>query len=95
MATSSAQGSFEAGASTSLLLVVRITPTTRNQRIWSKLDLCEMSDGSQRARCKACGSFLNAQYNTTLKNHLEKHCKLLKSTPAQDQYQLSHNGAGV
>ena len=54
-----------------------------------------MLNGSQRTRCKACGSFLNAQSNTTLKNHLEKHCKSLRSKPGQDQSQLSHDGADL
>ena len=90
MASSSVQDSFKTGASSSELSVVRIIPTTRKQKIWSKLDLCEISNGLQMARCEGCSAFLTAQSNSTLKSHLKKHCNSLKN--GMDQGQSSAGG---
>ena len=92
MASSSAQDSCEIGASSNELSVVNILPCSRNPSIWSNFDLCEMSNGSQRAKCKGCGSFYSSQSNSTLKSHLQKHCKSVKNTPGSSQSQMSKEG---
>ncbi|KAD6118952.1 hypothetical protein E3N88_10223 [Mikania micrantha] len=52
-------------------------------------DLCEMSNGVDKARCKGCGTFLKPKSNSTLRSHLMKHCVVVKNNPANDQAQMS------
>ncbi|KAK1419827.1 hypothetical protein QVD17_29191 [Tagetes erecta] len=72
--------------------VVKILATTREKELWSKFDLCEMSNGEQKARCKACGGFLKANSNTTLRSHIARYCKTLKGVPAQGQTTIGSDG---
>ena len=58
------------------ITVVRVVPTNRNPEIWQWFDLCEMSEGENKARCKLCGRLFKPGANTTLKYHVEKYCKL-------------------
>ncbi|KAL8225501.1 hypothetical protein R6Q57_018058 [Mikania cordata] len=46
--------------------VVRVLTHSRNMEIWCNWDLVEMSDGSQKARCKFCGMLLAKESNTKL-----------------------------
>ena len=39
--------------------VVGTLSHSRNMDVWCNWDLVEMSDGSQKAQCKHCGSLLN------------------------------------
>ncbi|KAI3687873.1 hypothetical protein L1987_81576 [Smallanthus sonchifolius] len=64
-------GSSSYGVSSNEVSVVKIIPTTRNPAIWSNYDLCELSNGLERARCKKCGGFFKKESNSTLKTHLE------------------------
>ncbi|KAL8226585.1 hypothetical protein R6Q57_016417 [Mikania cordata] len=74
----SAQSSVGVGASTSTEpTVVRIKTTTRNKEIFQHFNLCEMSNGVDKARCKGCGTFLKPESNSTLRSHLTKHCVAL------------------
>ncbi|KAK1413168.1 hypothetical protein QVD17_34938 [Tagetes erecta] len=72
--------------------VVKILSTTREKELWSKFDLCEMSNGEQKARCKACSGFLKANSNTTLRSHIARYCKTLKGVPAQGQTTIGGDG---
>ncbi|KAK1414538.1 hypothetical protein QVD17_30284 [Tagetes erecta] len=72
--------------------VVKIIATTREKELWSKFDLCEMSNGEQKARCKACGGFLKANSNMTLRSHIGRYCKTLKGVPAQGQTTIGSDG---
>ena len=86
----SAHSSVGVGASTSNEpTVVRIKTTTRNKELFQHFDLCEMSNGVDKARCKGCGTFLKPESNSTLRSHLTKHCVVVKNNPANDQAQMS------
>ncbi|KAD1137716.1 hypothetical protein E3N88_43226 [Mikania micrantha] len=86
----SAQSFVGVGASTSTEpIVVRIKTTTRNKELFQHFDLCEMSNGVDKARCKGCGTFLKPESNSTLRSHLTKHCVVVKNNPANDQAQMS------
>ncbi|KAD2803999.1 hypothetical protein E3N88_37376 [Mikania micrantha] len=86
----SAHSSVGVGASTSTEpTVVRIKTTTRNKELFQHFDLCEMSNGVDKARCKGCGTFLKPESNSTLRSHLTKHCVVVKNNPASDQAQMS------
>ncbi|KAL8193256.1 hypothetical protein R6Q57_026837 [Mikania cordata] len=61
---------------------------TRGPEVWCNWDLCEMSDGSSKARCKFCGALLAKESNTTLKKHITKFCKGKKENPDFDQTQI-------
>ncbi|KAE8675306.1 Ubiquitin-like protein ATG12 [Hibiscus syriacus] len=74
------------------LEVVRVIEHTRNKYIWDHYDLCDMSNGSRRARCKLCLKFLASEGNTTLKNHLTKSCKALRSRSDPSQTNLTPQG---
>ena len=78
MASSSQQSTTHIGSSFSPD-VVDILPTTRNPEIWKHYDLCLMSDGSQKARCKTCHKLMGKDANSMLKNHASKYCVALKS----------------
>ncbi|KAI3799153.1 hypothetical protein L1987_34443 [Smallanthus sonchifolius] len=75
MASASASTQNSVGGSTSDVTVVSILPCSRNQEIWAYFDLCEMSNGSQKARCKRCGRILGATGNSTLRKHIASHAK--------------------
>ncbi|KAD5802733.1 hypothetical protein E3N88_14093 [Mikania micrantha] len=73
--------------------VVRVLTYSRNMEIWCNWDLVEMSDGSQKARCKYCGMLLAKESNTSLKKHITKpFCKALKNDPESQQTQISNDG---
>nr|XP_043639076.1 zinc finger BED domain-containing protein RICESLEEPER 3-like [Erigeron canadensis] len=92
MATTSAHESSDVGASTSELIVVNILATTRKQETWVNFDLCEISNGKKKARCKHCKTFLAAGANSTLNSHISDHCKVLKGTAKPGQSQMSKEG---
>ncbi|KAD6454851.1 hypothetical protein E3N88_09557 [Mikania micrantha] len=53
----------------------------------------EMSDGSQKTRCKYCDMLLAKESNTSLKKHITKpFCKALKNDPESQQTQISNDG---
>ncbi|KAL8208875.1 hypothetical protein R6Q57_008287 [Mikania cordata] len=87
----SAHSSVGVGASTSNEpTVLRIKTTTRNKELFQHFDLCEMSNGVDKERCKGCGNFfLKPESNSTLRSHLTKHCVVVKNNPANDQAQMS------
>ncbi|KAM0041071.1 putative transcription factor/ chromatin remodeling BED-type(Zn) family [Helianthus debilis subsp. tardiflorus] len=71
--------------------VVGTLSHNRNIEVWCNWDLVELSDGSQKAQCKHCGSLLSKDSNSTLTKHVKKYCKALKeATPGQ--VQLSKDG---
>ncbi|KAI3743136.1 hypothetical protein L1987_60839 [Smallanthus sonchifolius] len=80
------------GVSSNEVSVVKIIPTTRNPTIWSNYDLCELSNGLERARCKNCGGFFKKESNSTLKTHLEKSCPSLKNIPGEGQASMISEG---
>ncbi|KAD4888102.1 hypothetical protein E3N88_20175 [Mikania micrantha] len=93
MASSSANFSVGCGASTNLE-VVEIILTKRNPEIWKNYDLCKMSSGPNKARCKLCGSFFKHDANSILKNHHEyKYCKALKNEATRAQPTMSNDGS--
>ena len=78
MASQSSQSqSSIGGASSNELTVVVILEMTRDPEVWSNFDLCEMSNGTQKARCKKYGTFFIGTSNSNLRGHLAKYCKLL------------------
>ncbi|KAL8193910.1 hypothetical protein R6Q57_026152 [Mikania cordata] len=80
-------------ASNAEATVVRILTHSRNMEIWCNWDLVEMSDGSQKARCKFCGMLLAKESNTSLKKYITKpFCKALKNDPESQQTQISNDG---
>ncbi|KAL8257271.1 hypothetical protein R6Q59_029312 [Mikania micrantha] len=79
MVSSNDNSSVGCGAS-STLQVPEVILTKRNPEIWCNFNLCVMSSGSNKARCKFCGTFFTHDANSTLKNHIEqKYCKALKN----------------
>ncbi|PWA56691.1 zinc finger BED domain-containing protein RICESLEEPER 2 [Artemisia annua] len=52
---------------------VGIEPTTPNQEIWCHFQMVKFSDGSTKARCKACNTFIKSDGNSTLKKDATKH----------------------
>ena len=85
------QPSVGIGESSSNLTVVAIKPTKRNPEIWCNYDLCEMSSGPNKARCKKCGAFIREDGNTTLKNHSILHCKAVKSKSGHNQTTMTND----
>ncbi|KAD1274136.1 hypothetical protein E3N88_43079 [Mikania micrantha] len=86
----SAQSSVGVGAYTSTEpTVVKIKTTMRNKFLFQYFDLCEMSNGVDKAWCKGCGTFLKPESNSTLRSHLTKHCVVVKNNPPNDQAQMS------
>ena len=65
--------------------VVEILSMTRNPEVWKHYDLCLMSDGSQKARCKTCHKLMGKEANSTLKSHASKYCVALKSDAGMRQ----------
>ncbi|MFS7989081.1 putative transcription factor/ chromatin remodeling BED-type(Zn) family [Helianthus anomalus] len=51
---------------------------TRLCWFWKHFDLCLMSDSHEMVRCKACGKFMKAMANSTLKKHTDRHCPVTK-----------------
>ncbi|KAI3807882.1 hypothetical protein L1987_23818 [Smallanthus sonchifolius] len=88
MASASASTQNSVGGSTSEATVVIVLPCSRNQEIWAYFDLCEMSNGSQKARCKLCGKILGAAGNSTLRKHIGSHAK---HTQGEDQTQIGRD----
>lgn len=80
------------GDSEANLTVVEVIPTNRNPKIWCNYDLCVMSNGKRKARCKKCGGWFKEEGNTTLKNHMNLRCKVVKFGPMSDQTQLGVDG---
>src|ERR1043166_8744284 len=92
MASNSASESTGVG-STSQATVVSILTTTRRAEVFQHFDLCKMSDGLVKARCKKCGIFLGKDANSTLRNHVSKHCKVLKGVPEEGQPSKGQDGS--
>ncbi|PWA35707.1 AMP-dependent synthetase/ligase, AMP-binding enzyme C-terminal domain protein [Artemisia annua] len=89
--TSSNNAASQAQGSTNQPYEVSVEKTTRNQEIWCHFDLVRMSDGTRRARCKACNTYINADGNSTLKKHTNNHCKATKGTTGKTKrVKLSH-----
>ena len=67
------------------LEVVQVLEHKRSKEIWDHYDLCLLSNGSKKARCKYCHRFFTPEANSTLKAHTTKACKALdsRSDPSQ------------
>ncbi|PWA81589.1 squalene synthase [Artemisia annua] len=52
-----------------------------------------MSDGSKKARCKACNTYINSNGNSTLRKHTTKHCKATKGVPGSEQSVMGQDGS--
>ncbi|GJY91091.1 zinc finger BED domain-containing protein RICESLEEPER 2-like protein [Tanacetum coccineum] len=87
------QSSVGVGDSSTNLMVVAIKETKRNPAIWSNYDLCVMSSGPKKARCKKCGAFFAQDGNTTLKNHMNKSCPALKAASGSSQTTMGVDGS--
>ncbi|GKE54153.1 hypothetical protein Tco_1489309 [Tanacetum coccineum] len=85
------QSSVGVGDSSTNLMVVAIKETKRNPAIWSNYDLCVMSSGPKKARCKKCGAFLAQDGNTTLKYNMNKSCPALKAALGSSQTTMGIN----
>ncbi|XP_076930555.1 zinc finger BED domain-containing protein DAYSLEEPER-like [Bidens hawaiensis] len=97
MASSSHQDSVNVGQSTTDTdTVVRVIPTKRNREVWAHFDMCEMANGSTKARCHYCNRFYAIAANFSLKNHFEKpYCKVLKQQAASGQATMGSEGASL
>ncbi|GJV51093.1 zinc finger, BED-type, phospholipase-like, homeodomain-like protein [Tanacetum coccineum] len=92
MATQSSSTSVGVGSSNEPT-IVEVIETTRNKDIWQHYDLCKMSDGSKKGRCKLCGKFISASSNSTLRLHFEKpYCPVRKIVPDAGQSSMSREG---
>ncbi|GKD35997.1 zinc finger BED domain-containing protein RICESLEEPER 2 [Tanacetum coccineum] len=92
MATQSTSTSVGVGSSNEPT-IVEVLETTRNKEIWQHYDLCKMSDGSKKGRCKLCGKFISSSSNSTLRQHYEKkYCPVLKIVPDAGQASMSQEG---
>ncbi|KAL8248126.1 hypothetical protein R6Q59_004994 [Mikania micrantha] len=83
------QSSVGASASSSTEPTVVRIKYTRNKDLFQLFDLCEMSNGVDKACCKGCGTFFKPESNYTLRSHLTKHCVMVKNNPTNDQAQMS------
>nr|GEX14447.1 zinc finger, BED-type, phospholipase-like, homeodomain-like protein [Tanacetum cinerariifolium] len=73
--------------------IVEVLETTRNKDIWQHYDLCKMSDGSKKGRCKQCGKFTSVSSNSALRLHIEKpYCLVRKVIPDGGQSSMSREG---
>nr|GEY08103.1 zinc finger, BED-type, phospholipase-like, homeodomain-like protein [Tanacetum cinerariifolium] len=73
--------------------IVEVLETTRNKDIWQHYDLCKMSDGSKKGRCKQCGKFISASSNSTLRLHFEKpYYPVRKVNPDGGESSMSREG---
>nr|GEV56583.1 zinc finger BED domain-containing protein DAYSLEEPER [Tanacetum cinerariifolium] len=53
-----------------------------------------MSDGSKKGRCKQCGKFISASFNSTLRLHIDKpYCLVCKVIPDGGQSSMSREGS--
>ncbi|GJR45924.1 zinc finger BED domain-containing protein DAYSLEEPER [Tanacetum coccineum] len=92
MTTQSSSTSVGVGSSNEPT-IVEVIETTRNKDIWQHYDLCKMSDGSKKGRCKLCGKFISASSNSTLRLHFEKpYCPVRKIVPDAGQSSMSREG---
>ncbi|GKA48781.1 zinc finger, BED-type, phospholipase-like, homeodomain-like protein [Tanacetum coccineum] len=92
MATQSSSTSISVGSSNEPT-IVEVLETTRNKEIWQHYDLCKISDGSKKGRCKCCGKFISASSNSTLRLHFEKpYCPVLKIVSDAGQSSMSREG---
>ncbi|PWA51224.1 zinc finger, BED-type, Phospholipase-like, Homeodomain-like protein [Artemisia annua] len=90
--TSSNNAASQAQGSTNQPFEVSIEKTTRNQEIWCHFDLVKFSDGSKKARCKACNTYISSSGNSTLKKHTNNHCKATKGVSGSDQNVMGRDG---
>ena len=74
------------------LEVVRIIEHHRAPHIWEHYDLCEMSDGSKKARCKHCRKFFAHDGNSSLNTHTKKSCKALRQQVDPSQANITPQG---
>ncbi|PWA84632.1 zinc finger, BED-type, Phospholipase-like, Homeodomain-like protein [Artemisia annua] len=91
--TSSNNAASQAQGSTNQPFEVSIEKTTRNQEIWCHFDLVKFSDGSKKARCKACNTYISSSGNSTLKKHTNNHCKATKGVSGSDQNVMGRDGS--
>ncbi|MFS7956118.1 hypothetical protein Hanom_Chr07g00650801 [Helianthus anomalus] len=59
--------------------VVMVLETKENPVVWKHFDLCLMTDSHEMKRCKACGKFMKATANSTLKKYTDRHCPVTKA----------------
>ncbi|GJV13534.1 zinc finger BED domain-containing protein RICESLEEPER 2 [Tanacetum coccineum] len=93
MATQSSSTSVGVGSSNEPT-IVEVIQTNRNPEIWQHYDLCKMSDGSMKARCKLCSKFINFSSNSTLKQHYEKSIALQSKPLRMRVNHLCHEREG-
>ncbi|GKB17791.1 zinc finger, BED-type, phospholipase-like, homeodomain-like protein [Tanacetum coccineum] len=92
MATQSTSTSVGVGSSNEPTMV-EVIETTRNKDVWKHYDLCKMSNGSKKGRCKHCGKFISASSNSMLRLHFKKpYCPVLKIIPDGGQSSMSREG---
>ena len=73
--------------------VVKIIPTTRSKEVWEHYDLCLLSNGKEKARCKKCGMFLGKDGNSTLRSHTTKTCPAVKGQSDPSQPNITPDGS--
>ena len=81
--------SFSVGGN---LEVVQVLEHKRSKEIWDHYDVCLLSNGSKKARCKYCHKFFASDVNSTLKAHTTKACKALNSRAGPSQANITPQG---
>lgn len=77
------------------LTIVGVKKTNRTKEVWDHFDLLEMSDGSERARCKKCGLIMGASGNSPLLKHATTTCPVVKGTHVGSNQPNMTPGGGV
>ena len=77
------------------LVIVGVKKTNRTKEVWDHFDLLEMSDGSERARCKKCGLLMGASGNSPLLKHATTTCPVVKGEKVGPDQPHMTPGGGV
>ena len=93
MVSGCGQSQASVGHSSTQPMVVSILSTNRNPKFLANFDLCKMSDDSKKVICKKCMGLFNHDGNTTLKNHMNKSCPVLKAASGSNQTTMGNDGS--
>ena len=74
------------------LEIAKILDTNRCPKTWVHFDLCLMTNGSKKARCRHCQKFFGYDSNSTLNKHLQKSCKPFISGSDPSQTNITPQG---
>ena len=90
----STQESTAAGAIPLEFEIAEILQTNRARDVWQHFDMVRLTNDAIKARCKGCGNFFKHESNSSLRNHIQKHCMAVKNNPEAGQSSMSQD-AGI